>query len=117
MPTATAHTAPNASIIPTGRVGEIVFGASHVSVYSVDSRGRRSLIGMLDYAPTDCVAQVVAVRAARHFGAHLPASARRLRHGYGGCEVPGTQDARFGWTREARGYGAVSIIRDIYYIM
>lgn len=104
-------------------IAEIRFGAGYVSVHKraavIDGvlckfRGSE----MFDYIEGETAlecAQRVARRVVANMGGER-AVARTLRRVRGGCELPNPAYTRFGWTRETRGVGAVSVIPDVYLV-
>lgn len=61
-------------------------------------------------------AEAMVKRIARTYVKLTGRSRGFVRCRQGGCELPNKGYARFGWTRETRGVGAVSIIPDIYLV-
>jgi hypothetical protein len=104
-------------------IAEIRFGAGCITVQKrsrvidgVLCRFRGS--DMFDYAAGE-TAEQAAKRVARIFVARLGgevAVRRTLRRIDGGCELPNPTFTRFGWTRETRGRGEVSVIPDVYLV-
>lgn len=73
---------------------------------------------MYDYVEGETALEC-AQRVARRFVANLGGEVAvegKLRRVQGGCELPTARDAAFGWTRETRGVGEVSIIPDVFLI-
>lgn len=104
-------------------IAEIRFGAGYIIaqkrprvIDGVLCRFRGS--DMFDYLDGE-TAEQAAKRVARIVVARLGGEVkvrRTLRRIDGGCELPNPTFARFGWTRETRGCGEVSVIPDVYLV-
>lgn len=104
-------------------LAEIRFGSGYIIV----QKRSRVIDGVLcrfrgseifDYVEGE-TAEQAAKRVARIFVSRLGgevAVRRTLRRIDGGCELPNPTFARFGWTRETRACGEVSVIPDVYLV-
>lgn len=96
-------------------LGVITFGSTYATVRRYD-RGRRTLIAMVDYIDGESAVECVK-RAINRYRDHFPEARGVLRRLAGPCDLPNPGWERFGWTRETRPIGTVSVVPDMFAVL